>query len=215
MHSACSAPAHAWVTCATSSLQLSDWRARAGSRAPHDTRGSRRGGHASPGPGPPRRRPRVPVRRTRRAARSTPRSSTCGSVGPEQGLELSLRALMNPPAGNPDAASSRRELRPCVVKRLIEGAAGGVEPLGEHVDRHLVQRERHEHVALVRREVLPDGALELAQKIGVLGGRAGRTAARRRRPASSRARAPPRGPATPAAAAAHPPRAVRTCRPRW
>ena len=57
------------------------------------------------------------------------------------------------------------ELAASVVKRLVERAARGTEALGEDVDRHLVQRERDEDVALVRRQKLDPflhGAQELA-----------------------------------------------------
>ena len=39
----------------------------------------------------------------------------------------------------------RAQLAPRVVQRLVERAAVRVQPLGEHVDRHAVQRERDEH----------------------------------------------------------------------
>ena len=39
-----------------------------------------------------------------------------------------------------------------VVQGLVERAARGPEPLGEDVDRHAVERERDEDIALVRRQ---------------------------------------------------------------
>src|SRR4051812_35208682 len=48
-----------------------------------------------------------------------------------------------------------------VVQSLVESSACRVEPLGEDVDRHLVQRQRDENLALVRAQrpldLLPDG----------------------------------------------------------
>ena len=54
------------------------------------------------------------------------------------------------------------------MQGLVERAARGAEALGEHVDRHLVQRERDEHGALVRRELLAHRALQRPQELGAL-----------------------------------------------
>jgi hypothetical protein len=51
---------------------------------------------------------------------------------------------------------------------LVEGAAGRVHALGEHVDRHLVQRKGGEHLVLVRCERLADSPLERGQQLGRL-----------------------------------------------
>src|SRR4029078_6480318 len=68
--------------------------------------------------------------------------------------------------------ASRGQLRPelpsRVVQGLVERAARGVETLGEHVDRHIVQRERGEHGALVRSELLAHRALQRTQELGGL-----------------------------------------------
>ena len=44
------------------------------------------------------------------------------------------------------------QLLPRVVHGLVERAAIRAEPLGEHVDRNAVQRERDEHAPLMRRQ---------------------------------------------------------------
>src|SRR4051812_46540898 len=49
-----------------------------------------------------------------------------------------------------------------VVERLVEGAAGRVQPLGEDVDRHAIESRGHEHGALVLGELLVD---RLAQRL--------------------------------------------------
>jgi hypothetical protein len=54
------------------------------------------------------------------------------------------------------------------VQRLVERAAARSEPLGEHVDRHLVQRQRHEHAALVRCQDLVGGLPERRQHLRLL-----------------------------------------------
>ena len=58
---------------------------------------------------------------------------------------------------------SRREaaasLPARVVERLVERAARRVQPLGEDVDRHAVERDRHEHLALVGTQRGADRAL--------------------------------------------------------
>ena len=60
------------------------------------------------------------------------------------------------------------ELSPGVVQGLIERAAGARQALGEHVDRHAVERERREDLALVRRERGLHGVPDRAQQIGFL-----------------------------------------------
>ncbi|HWG09330.1 MAG TPA: hypothetical protein VN672_10010 [Solirubrobacteraceae bacterium] len=62
-----------------------------------------------------------------------------------------------------DAARRERasELLPPVVQGLVKSAARRLEPLGEDVDRHLVQRERYDHLALMWAQVLLD---RLAQR---------------------------------------------------
>src|SRR3954454_7247349 len=54
--------------------------------------------------------------------------------------------------GNTRIGQGRPELASSIVKRLVERAAGGVQPLGEHVDRNAAERERAENLALVRRQ---------------------------------------------------------------
>ena len=65
---------------------------------------------------------------------------------------------MTPDLVDADAAGAQRgsELLPRVVEGLVEGAAGRVEPLGEHVDRDAVERERDQHLALVRAQLALD-----------------------------------------------------------
>ncbi len=60
------------------------------------------------------------------------------------------------------------QLLPGVVQGLVEGAAGRVQPFGENVDRDAVHGERHEHPALVRRQ-LGDRALQRRDELGLLG----------------------------------------------
>ena len=62
----------------------------------------------------------------------------------------------------------RAELAPRVVQGLVEGAARRAEPLGEHVDRHAVQRERDEHLPLMRGQHLVDGHPNGAKNLSLL-----------------------------------------------
>ena len=83
----------------------------------------------------------------------------------------------------------RPELAAGVVHRLVDGAAGAPEALGDDVDRHLLEDDRGEDGALPRGEVLRDGALDrgpqlVALRLGL--GLAGRgSASRPHRAASS------------------------------
>src|SRR3954454_7116833 len=52
--------------------------------------------------------------------------------------------------GNTRVGQGRPELASSIVKCLVERPAGGVQPLGEHVDRNATERERTEDLALVR-----------------------------------------------------------------
>ena len=75
------------------------------------------------------------------------------------------------------------QLAPRVVQRLVERAARRAEPLGEHVDRHAVERERAEHLALVRRQRRRASASRIARSSSavldaLLAGSAARPAAR-------------------------------------
>src|SRR5439155_1753947 len=60
-----------------------------------------------------------------------------------------------------DAAEATRGLEHAVVVRATAGT-------GEHVDRHIVQRDRDEDLALARREVLLDGVAQHAEALPVL-----------------------------------------------
>ena len=53
------------------------------------------------------------------------------------------------------------------MEGLVEGAPGGAEAFGEHVDRHAVHGERHEDGALVRRE-FADAVADRGEQLGVL-----------------------------------------------
>jgi hypothetical protein len=54
------------------------------------------------------------------------------------------------------------------MERLIEGASCRAEPLGEDVCRHLVERQRREHLALVRSQRLFDRIPQRAKQLGLL-----------------------------------------------
>src|SRR5262249_29843968 len=84
---------------------------------------------------------------------------------------LSVTVGAEPADGEPGA-----QLLPSVVQILVEGAARGLEALGEDVDRDLVDRDRHQHLAppgAQRFDLLADRAEEL----GVLGAALGRRGA--------------------------------------
>ena len=57
-----------------------------------------------------------------------------------------------------EAARGEARAQPAarVVQRLVERAARGLKALGEDVDRHVVEGDGDEHLALVGREVLGD-----------------------------------------------------------
>ena len=55
-----------------------------------------------------------------------------------------------------------------VVQRLVEGAAGGRQAIGEDVDRNAVQRERDEHATLVRRQHVGDRNLQRREQLAVV-----------------------------------------------
>lgn len=61
------------------------------------------------------------------------------------------------------------QLSPRVVQCLVERAAGRVEPFGQHVDRHLVERERDQHLALVPGQAAVDRVLERLHQLARLG----------------------------------------------
>src|SRR4051812_18147600 len=65
---------------------------------------------------------------------------------------------------SPRSASASRSFRR-IVQSLIERPSGAAEPVSEDVDRHLVQRQRDQHLTLVRSQarldLLPDGRQEL------------------------------------------------------
>jgi hypothetical protein len=48
------------------------------------------------------------------------------------------------------------QLSPCIVKCLVERSACRAEPLGQHVERYAVERERHQHFALVLSQAAVD-----------------------------------------------------------
>ena len=68
------------------------------------------------------------------------------------------------PTRSPRARAAPRQvgaqLSPRVVQCLVERTAGGAEPLGQHVERHAVERECDQHLALVLGEAVVDRALE-------------------------------------------------------
>ena len=55
------------------------------------------------------------------------------------------------------------------MKCLVERAAGRVEPLGEHVERHAVQRERDQYLLLVLGQAIVDRALQRQHQLVALG----------------------------------------------
>jgi hypothetical protein len=63
----------------------------------------------------------------------------------------------------------RAQLVARVMKCFIESASGRVEPLGKHVDRHVVQRRRDEDLALMWRQLVSDRLLNLPKNLTVLG----------------------------------------------
>src|SRR3954447_17051783 len=136
--------------------------ARAGSRAPRDTPGSRRSAPACPAAAARRGLPPARARRTRRAARSTPRN-------PPRGRSVPAARRSSPPSlavsGGP---GGRPQLAPRVVQRLVERPPRAPEPLGEHVDRDAVERQRAEHLALVRGKRVANGVAQRAQQLLVL-----------------------------------------------
>src|SRR5262245_51015652 len=60
-----------------------------------------------------------------------------------------------------------------VVERLVERTTCGLQALGEHVDRDVVQRERDEHAPLVRGQRLVDPGLDLPEQLPLLRRRVG------------------------------------------
>src|SRR4051812_2135281 len=136
------APSRANYTAASTSLPAGASprrrRALAGSRTPRDTPGSPRGAPTSRARAPPRRLPRAPGRRTRRSARSTRRSRS-----PVLAVQVATSQLIPQFVAQPP---------PRVVQRLVERPARRAEPLGQHVDRHLVQRQGDEDRSLVLRQ---------------------------------------------------------------
>ena len=124
-------------------------------------------------------RPRVPrarARRSGRGRRSTRSQLTSGPAGPSSRPSaclrsgLSITCLLQPSVerrarvGEPPPQLAAR-----VVQRLVERAARRREPLGEHVDRDAVERERDEHAALMRRQALLDRLLQGLQELALLG----------------------------------------------
>src|SRR4051794_4922755 len=60
------------------------------------------------------------------------------------------------------------ELGAGVVQRLVERAASRRKPIGEHVDRHFVQRQRDEHLALMRGQRTGDRVAQRLEELGAL-----------------------------------------------
>ena len=56
-----------------------------------------------------------------------------------------------------------------VVQGLVEGAAGRLQPVGEHVDRHAVDGQCKKDTALVLRQLLADRPLQRLQELALLG----------------------------------------------
>ena len=54
----------------------------------------------------------------------------------------------------PGRGQARAQPAPRVEQVLVDGVAVGAQLQREHVDRHVVERDRHEHLALARRQVL-------------------------------------------------------------
>src|SRR5215218_2977660 len=146
---------------------------RAGSRGPRRRQDNRRDGLPAREPPRPGRRRQAPPRRSGRAPQSTPRRRAPGDrVRADELASFRDRACPSQcsllrPEHMARSGERRAQLPPGVVERLVERAAGGAEALGEHVERHLVQRQRREDLALMRCELaldaLPEGAKELAR----------------------------------------------------
>jgi len=60
---------------------------------------------------------------------------------------------------------SAAQLLSCIVQRLVQRAARRVQPLCEDVDRHAVERDRHEHFALVCAERIVDRVAQRAEQL--------------------------------------------------
>src|SRR4051794_31306830 len=61
------------------------------------------------------------------------------------------------------------EFAPGVVEGLVQGAAGRPQPLGHHVDRHLVERQRDEHLALMWGELGVDRPRDSLEQLAAFG----------------------------------------------
>src|SRR4051794_32510321 len=131
--------------------------ARAGSRTPRGTPGSPADAPASPAPASPHRHPRAPDPRTRRAARS--RRRTRSPARPGRADPRSCAHLL-PQLAAQSLAS--------VVQRLVQRAACRGHPLGQYVDRHLVQRQCHEHGLLVLGQRAVDRPAQRIKKFPLL-----------------------------------------------
>src|SRR5439155_11592945 len=67
----------------------------------------------------------------------------------------------------------RAQVASRVVERLVERVPVAVEPLGEHVDRHAVERERDEYLPLARRQRRLDPLLDRGEELRPLEARGG------------------------------------------
>ncbi len=195
---------------------------RGGSRGPPRTPSSPPGGPAFPGWPRPRRLARSRARRSGRVASKHSSQLELRSGRTEQATQRD-RVVMVPSCSvllgafgddQPAVGERSAELLPRVVQRLVERPAGAAEPVREHVDRHLVQSERHQDLALVRSQarldLLPDGReqvvhldLGLRRGAGIVGP-----------VANPQPLAAARVPARRASGSSPPPRRGRTCRPR-
>src|SRR3712207_9596387 len=55
-----------------------------------------------------------------------------------------------------------------VVQGLVERISVRVQPLCQHVDRNAVERKRHEHAPLMRRQEIADRVLQRVEQLALL-----------------------------------------------
>src|SRR4051794_6447589 len=94
-----------------------------------------------------------------RASASSPASSSSTYSSSRSKHSSQLTSGPSGPSSSSIIVCHLPELAAGVMQRLVQRAARRAEPLGEHVDRDAVERERDEHLALVRRELGGGGGL--------------------------------------------------------
>jgi hypothetical protein len=71
--------------------------------------------------------------------------------------------------GEPVGGEPCPQLAAGVVEGLVERAARGAKPFGEHVDRHVVERDGDEHGPLMSGEHLGDRVAHRVEELSGLG----------------------------------------------